>query len=163
MSDDGECLPAVAAAVPKQGSGGDRESTGDPWIGTVTNVSGFLVGFSLASVVVITDGPGHFQWPGVSVLALTIASVVLLVTAQEARRADRTYPGFSRKWHDRIWAVYHAGIVALLAGLGAALAPQPGMGTQQPLRWVAVGLAFAAALVEAGLAVWAARKATSKR
>jgi hypothetical protein len=30
-------------------------------MGTVTNVSAFLAGFSLASVVVIADGPDHFR------------------------------------------------------------------------------------------------------
>jgi hypothetical protein len=41
--------------------------------------------------------------------------------------------------------LYHVGIVALLAGLAAALAPRDGVGGQQALRWVAVCVAFAAA------------------
>jgi hypothetical protein len=89
----------------------------------------------------------------VSLLALTIASVLLLASAQEARRGARYYSEFSWKWREGIWAAYHLGIVALLAGLGAALPPPGGVGTQQTLRWYAVGLAFAAALVEAILAV----------
>jgi len=42
--------------------------------------------------------------------------------------------------------------------LGAALPPPGGVGTQQLLRWVAVWLAFAAAFVEAVLAIRAAIK-----
>jgi hypothetical protein len=44
-------------------SGGDRKTRDDPWMNTVTNVSGFLAGFGLASVVVISDAPEHFLWP----------------------------------------------------------------------------------------------------
>src|SRR5438105_3330012 len=51
----------------------------DPWMTTVTNVSGFLAGFGLATVVVIAGGPGNFRWPGAALLALTIASVALIV------------------------------------------------------------------------------------
>jgi hypothetical protein len=134
--------------------GGDHESTFDPWISTVINVSGFLAGFSLASVVVISDGPEHFRWPGVSVLAFTIASVVLLAAAQEARRADRYYKKYKAWWRRVIWAAYHVGIVMLLVGLGAALAPRPGPGMQLGLRWFAMGVAFGSALVELALAVW---------
>jgi hypothetical protein len=65
-------------------AGGGDEATSDPWIGTVNSMSAFLAGFSLASVVVITDGFEHFRWPGVAVLALTIASVLLLVAVQGA-------------------------------------------------------------------------------
>jgi hypothetical protein len=82
------------------GSGGD-ETTSDPWASTVNNMSVFLAGFSLASVVVIADGADHFRWPGVAVLILTFASVMLLVSVQEARRAARYYEWNSRKW--RLW------------------------------------------------------------
>ena len=143
------------------GGAGDHESTSDPWVSTVINVSGFLAGFSFASVVVISDGPDHFRWPGVSLLALTIASVVLLAAAQEARRAARYYKKYRAEWRRRIWAAYHAGIVMLLVGLGAALAPRPGPGAQLGFRWVAMGVAFAAALVELALSVRVAFKRQS--
>jgi hypothetical protein len=110
----------------KEGGDGDHESTGDPWIGTVVEVSVFLGGFSLASVVVISDGSEHFRWPGVAVLVLTVASVVLLVSAQEARRAARYYRKYKARWRRGIWGAYHVGIVALLVGLGTALPPRPG-------------------------------------
>jgi hypothetical protein len=137
--------------------GGD-EGTSDPWVSTVGTMSAFLAGFSLASVVVITDGHEHFRWPGAAVLVLTIASVMLLVAVQEARRAARFYGKSSGKWRRGIWLMYHLGIIALLAGLGAALPPLKGVGIQEFLRWFAAWLAFAAAFVEAFLAYRAARR-----
>ena len=133
---------------------GGRKTRDDPWMSTVTTVSAFLAGFSLASVVVIADGPEHFRWPGAAALALTIASVLLLAAAQEARRGARYYSRYKARWRRVIWAVYHAGIVMLLAGLGAALPPRPGPGTQLGLRWGAMWVAFAAAAVEFGLSFW---------
>ena len=44
--------------------GGDRKTRDDPWMNTVTNVSGFLAGFSLATVVVIADAPEQFPVAG---------------------------------------------------------------------------------------------------
>jgi hypothetical protein len=67
-------------------AGGRHKDRPDSGMSTVTNVSGFLAGFSLAAVVVIADAPEHFRWPGLAVLALTIASVVLIVVAQASRR-----------------------------------------------------------------------------
>ena len=46
------------------GFGGGQKTSDDPWMSPVTSVSAFLAGFSLASVVVIADGPEHFRWPG---------------------------------------------------------------------------------------------------
>jgi hypothetical protein len=138
-----------------QTDGGGDESTSDPWVSTVMGVSGFLGGFSLASVVVISAGPDNFRWPGAAALALTIASVLLLAAAQEAKRGARFDPRYKLGWRNVIWAGYHAGIVMLLVGLGAALPPRPGPSPQLGLRWGAMWIAFAAAAVEAALAFWA--------
>jgi hypothetical protein len=145
-----------------QTDGGGDEGTADPWIGTVVGVSVFLGGFSLASVVVISDGPQHFRWPGVAVLVLTFASVVLLVSAQEARRASRYYRKYTARWRSGIWGAYHVGIVALLAGLGTALPPRPGEGTQPGLRWAAMWVAFTAAAFEVVFAIWVACRRESE-
>jgi hypothetical protein len=136
----------AAPAVP-EGGGGD-DSRRDRWKSTITNVSGFLGGFSLASVVVISAGPDSFRWPGWAALVLAIASVLLLAAAQEARRASRQYSERHEGWHRVIWVAYHTGIVALLAGLGAALAPKADAVTQLGLRWGAMWVAFGAAAVE---------------
>jgi hypothetical protein len=107
----------------KERGGGGDESTGDPWISSVVGVSVFLGGFSLASVVVISDAWKDFRWPGTAVLVLTVASVVLLLSAQEARRAARFYTKYKAAWRRAIWVTYHVGIITLLAGLGTALPP----------------------------------------
>jgi hypothetical protein len=134
------------------GSGGGYKTRPDAWMGTVTSVAAFLAGFSLASVVVIADGPDHFRWPGTAALALTIASVVLVWAAQGSRNGAYYYEKYRPHWRRVIWVAYHGGIVALLVGLGAALAPRDGVGPQQGLRWAAAYFAFAAAVVEVGLA-----------
>jgi hypothetical protein len=102
------------------GSGDGHPTMDDPWMSTVTSVAAFLAGFSLASVVVIADGPEHFRWPGVAALALTIASVVLILAAQGSRRGAYYYERSTEGWRRLIWAMYHGGIIALLVGLGGA-------------------------------------------
>ena len=138
-------------------TGGDGRTPGpgvwagpepDSWMGTVCNVSAFLAGFSLAAVVVIADGPDHFRWPGVAVLALTVGSVVLILVAQGSRWGAYYYERYSPRWRTAIWALYHGGIVALLVGLGAAMAPRDGAGGQQGLRWAATCVAWSAVVVE---------------
>jgi len=161
-------------------SGADRSEGGhkdrpDSGMSTVTRVSGFLAGFSLAAVVVITDDAGNFRWPGAAALALTIASVVLIVVAQASRRGAHyyeKYPGdeeksdtYRDKWRPRLWRLYQVGLIALLVGLGAALAPRDGAGGQQALRWLAVCVAFLAAIGEVFVAIqpWVKRAAKRMR
>jgi hypothetical protein len=138
---------------------------------TVTSVSAFLAGFSLAAVVVIADAPEHFRWAGVAVLALTIASVVLIVVAQASRLGAYYYERYKdaarsreyrEKWRTRIWALYHAGIIALLAGLGAALVPRDGVGGQQGLRWLAACVAGVTAIGEVLVAIKPRAKRAAK-
>ena len=128
-------------------------TTDDPWMNTVTNMSAFLAGFSLAAVVVIADGSEHFRWPGVALLALAVGSVLLILAVQSSRLGAYDSEDSSQNWRDLIWALYHVGIIALMVGLGAALAPRDGAGEQQGLRWVAAGFAFAAAVLEAVVTV----------
>jgi hypothetical protein len=137
---------------------GGHKTRDDPWMSTVTSVSAFLAGFSLAAVMVIAGGPDGFRWPGWAVLALTIASVLLIVAAQESRQGAYYYEKSTGRVPHFIWSLYHVGIVVLLAGLGAALAPPAGAGTQVLLRWVAMWAAFAVAFAELLLAVPAAAR-----
>ena len=48
------------------------------------------------------------------------------------------------RWATGTRIAYHSGIVALLADLGLALAPQHGIGPEANLRWSATGIALAA-------------------
>jgi hypothetical protein len=129
------------------GFGGRHKPRDDPWMTTVTNVAGFLAGFSLATVVLIASAPGSFLWPGVAVLALTIASVVLVGAAQWSRNGAYYYEEYRQHWRDMIWFLYHVGVIALLAGVGAALVPKPDAG-QPGLRQAAACIAFVAAFAE---------------
>jgi hypothetical protein len=70
------------------------------------------------------------------------------------RQGALLYRKYTARWRRGIWGAYHVGIVALLAGLGTALPPRPGEGTQPGLRWAAMGVAFAAAAFEVGFAIW---------
>lgn len=153
--------------------GGSRHKDEPDWgMSTATSVSAFLAGFSLAAVVLIAGDAGKFRWPGVAALALTIGSVVLIVVAQASRRGAHywvKYPGnekksdmYRDKWRPRLWTLYQVGVIALLAGLGAALAPRDGMGGQQVLRWLAVCVAFLAAIGEALVAFTPAERAAKR-
>jgi hypothetical protein len=133
-------------------NGGGHKTRDDPWMSTVTTVSAFLAGFSLAAVVVIANAPDSFRWPGVAVLALTIGSVVLVGAAQGSRNGAYYYEDFREHWRYAIWLMYHGGLVALAIGLGAALAPRHGVGPQQGLRLAAAYGAFGAAAAEVVLA-----------
>jgi hypothetical protein len=131
----------------------ERRSSNALWVSTVTNVATFLAGFSLAAVIAVTDGADHFRWPGWVLLLLTIAAVALILAAQEVRRVARDYSSsgdenYAETWHPRIWVAYHVGIIALLGGLGLALAPQRGVGTEENLRWAALGIALAGCAIE---------------
>jgi hypothetical protein len=132
---------------------GDDQETGENFtITTVINVSGFLAGFSLASIIVMTGDPQKFRWPGLAALFLTIAAVVLILTAQRSQLVVRN-PRRYEKWRGWIFVLYHAGTGILLAGLATALAPQ-GTGTEARLLWVASGIAWAACIVELAYSVW---------
>lgn len=143
--------------------------------------SPLLAGFSLASVIVVSDDATNFRWPGEVILALAVAAVMFIGSVQcayNARqylwsaadvsdwwpemkedseleallRAEQTEV-FHRweAWTSWTRLPYNCGILALLAGLGLGLAPPHDSGLQGSLRWVAVSVAFAAC---AGEAFW---------
>jgi hypothetical protein len=144
-------------------------------IDSVSSVaSPLLAGFSLTTVVLISDDQENFRWPGAAMLALVVAAV-LLIGAVECGFNARKYTWSSddvrawwpdmqegsnreqllraqqdkafRRW--QTWSTwtrraYNVGIIALLAALGLALPPQHAMDAQGSLRWVASGIAFLA-------------------
>ena len=91
---------------------------------------------------------------------MTVGSALLILAAQASRWGAFYYGGYRTWMRTVIWGAYHVGLVALLAGLGAALAPlegkagTPGVAGQQFLRWLAVWVAFGAAAFEVGLSVY---------
>lgn len=140
-----------------------------------------LAGFSLASVIVISEDARNFRWPGAAILGLTIAAVALVGTVQCAFNARQYIWSAAdvRAWSpdlkdnsdlekrlrvEQDWAfgrwqawtewtrrTYALGILALLTALAFALPPDHNAGIQGGLRWTASGLAFAAS---AGEACW---------
>ena len=143
--------------------------------------SPLLAGFSLASVIVVSDDARNFRWPGAAILALAVAAVVLIGAVQcgynarqylwsgadvhswwpemqggselETLLAGEQADAFGRwqAWSSWTRLTYDCGILALLAGLALALPPQHEMGLQNALRWTASGVAFVAC---AGEAYW---------
>ena len=141
----------------------DLEELFERWIHTVGDVTlPVLAGFSVTSVIIVSDDAANFRWPGGTILALTIASITLIAAIQGSGHArlyfsSRTkisQAGVSHADKAMRWArltrfFYHCGIVALLAGLSLALAPIHGKGMQDILRWSASVAAFASCVGEA--------------
>jgi hypothetical protein len=143
--------------------------------------SPLLAGFSLASVLLVSDDAGNFRWPGAAILALAIASIALIGAVQfgfNARQYLWSAADVAGWWPDmkegseredllraeqatafgrwRVWTkwtrrAYDLGILAILAALGLALPPPHDIGAQATLRWAASGIAFSAC---AGEAIW---------
>src|SRR6266536_969184 len=130
------------------GDSDDRRSTDEKtWINTLISVGVFLAGFGLASVLVIASAPQHFRWQGGTILALTIASVVLAAVTVIARNPAGDYRGW-------IWVPYHIGISVLSLGLCLALIPLNDVTTQDSLRWAASSIAWLACAVELSLTIY---------
>jgi hypothetical protein len=134
-----------------------------------------LAGGALALAGVVVQQEDSLRYPGV-VLVLLVAAVVMLVTAVQcgfwARRYAVTpdeirqwwpdanparlkkiqdeqhrHADYHYKWSRRTAITFNVGILLLWAALGLAVTPKDGM--QEPTwRWVAAGLAGLAALIE---------------
>jgi hypothetical protein len=126
------------------------------WIDSVGTVTlPLLAGFSITSVVVVADDDaGDFRWPGLTILVLTFAALVLLGAVQTAYHArlylSRDDPDYDKAW-SWVWrtrTLYDIGLLALLAGLGLVVVPLHGVGREAGFRWAAVGLALCACVVE---------------
>jgi hypothetical protein len=115
-----------------------------------------LAGFSLTSVIVVSDDAANFRWQGLTVCFLGLASVVLILAVQFQYLARFAFSSgvetsgatSGEAWAKRLRIAYYCGTVALLAGLGLALAPSHGNGVENTLRWVASGIAFAGCAAE---------------
>jgi hypothetical protein len=119
------------------------------WAKSVGNIAApLLAGFSLTSVIVISEDPTKFRWSDAAILSLAIAAVTLIFALQTSKYVRKEYPRAVR-WYGRTRINYHTGIVALLLGLGFALAPLHVAGSPDAPRWVACVLVFAASLHEA--------------
>jgi hypothetical protein len=135
------------------------------WINSVGTVTlPLLAGFSITSVVVVSDDPKYFWWPGLTILVLTIAALALIVAVQCAYHAhlylSKRDPerGTGLRWARRTRFFYDLGLSAMLAGLALVVVPNPFAGRQAGFRWAAVLLAGVICLIEI---VWKLRESTT--
>jgi hypothetical protein len=142
------------------------------WINSVGTVTlPLLAGFSITSVVVVSDDAAKFRWPGATILALALAALTLVVAVQCAYHAhvylSTNDPDHQKAlwWAKRTRWFYDAGLVAVLAGLALVVVPHGAIGIHAGFRWAAFWLACAACVGEIGWLVvdpwlgprWAAR------
>jgi hypothetical protein len=135
--------------------GKSTEARLEKWIDSLgTATLPLLAGFSITSVVVVSDDAGNFRWPGLTILVLTFAALVLLGAVQSAYHA-RLYISKNDPDHHkaRFWVwwtrtLYDGGLLALLAGLSLVVAPLHYVGREAGFRWAATGLALCACVVE---------------
>ena len=144
------------------------------WVDAAGNATlPLLAGFAFTTVIVVSDGVDHFRWPGVTILVLAIATVLLIAAVQCAYHARiylasgpdcyesfAPWEGGRRKlglrWSKWTRRAYHWGIIALLAGMALAVAPYRVTGMQARIQWWALSLAFGACGFEA---LWIMRQA----
>jgi hypothetical protein len=135
--------------------GKSAEARAKSWIDSVGTVTlPLLAGFSITSVVVVSDDAGNFRWPGLTILVLTIAALVLLGAVQSAYHArlylSKDNPDYDKAQYWVWWTrtLYDIGLLTLLAGLGLVVVPLHYVGREAGLRWTAAGLALCAFVVE---------------
>ena len=154
-----------------------REPTGRTvklWVDSVSSATlPLLAGFSATSVVVVADDAQNFRWSGWTILPLAIAAVVLIAAVQFAYHARIALSEWCERedgkglsapsqvirqldadykrgvfWAKRTRWAYDVGLLALLLGLGLAVAPYHVTGGEANARWCAAAFAFLACVLE---------------
>jgi len=125
------------------------------WVNSVGTVAlPLLAGFSITAVVVVSEDPTNFRWPGATTLVLAFAAVVLIVAVQCSYHAhvylSKHDPDHKKgvTWAKRTRGFYDAGLLALILGLALIVAPHGAIGIQGAFRWIAVALAVLAFIGE---------------
>jgi hypothetical protein len=131
------------------------------WVDSVGTVTlPLLAGFSITSVVVVSNDAANFRWPGAAILALAFAAFVLVVAVQCAYHAhvyfSKEDPDYRKGlcWAKLTRGCYDFGLLAVLVGLALVVVPHRTAGIQADFRWAAFSLACAACL---GEVVWVLR------
>jgi hypothetical protein len=152
----------MSEPIPERSMVNESEDPSLEWFTAVgTVVAPLFAGFSFTTVVVVSDNAVNFRWPGLTMLVLTIAVLVLISTVQCAYRTRVWYAQAKRhsdlklilwKYRDpwkmgdfyREWTrrAYNWGLIFLLGGLALTLPPKDGSNIQADFRWSAFGLAL---------------------
>jgi hypothetical protein len=145
----------VTESGTESAEGKSSEARVQRWIDSVGTVTlPLLAGFSITSVVVVSDDAGNFRWPGLTILVLTFAALVLLGAVQSAYHArlylSKDDPDYDKAGYWVWWTrtLYDGGLLALLAGLGLVVVPLHYVGREAGFRWAAAGLAICAFVIE---------------
>jgi hypothetical protein len=135
--------------------GKSTEARVKTWIDSIGSVTlPLLAGFSITSVVVVSDDAENFRWPGLTIFVLAFAALVLLGAVQSAYHArlylSKDDPNYDKAGYWVCWTrtLYDIGLLALLAGLGLVVVPLHYVGREAGFRWAAVALALCAFMVE---------------
>lgn len=140
-----------------QGSSGDTivERRLKRWINSVGTVTlPLLAGFSITSVVVISDDAANFRWPGPTILVLAFAALALIAAVQCAYHAhlylSKRDPDRRKGlgWARRTRRFYDIGLLAMIAGLALVVVPRHNTGVQAGFRWAAFVVASVAWFAE---------------
>jgi hypothetical protein len=123
------------------------------WAKSVGTVAApLLAGFSFTAVISLSVDADKFRFAGLAILSLTIAVITLIAAVQCSKYAGKK--GHPSWWLGLMRLFSHGGIVVLLLGLGFALAPQDGTGSQGTLRWEASYAAYGACILEFAFFIW---------
>jgi hypothetical protein len=118
------------------------------WAESVGNIAApLLAGFSFTAVIAVGADVGKFRWADAAILSLTVAAVALIAAVQCSKYVHEEDPSWER-WYGGTLLSYHAGLVALLLGLGFVLAP-PHVSDWLAPRWWACYIALAASVGQA--------------
>lgn len=131
------------------------------WVNSVGTVAlPLLAGFSITSVVVVSDDDAKFLWPGATILFLVLAALLLMLTVLCVYHARIYLPkkdpdhGKFLFWAKLARRAYDTGLCALLIGLALVVAPRHFSGTQDYFRVIAAVVVGLACL---GNVIWAKR------
>jgi cobalamin synthase len=115
----------------------------------MSDVAAPLLGAAAVTVAsVILQAPGSFRLPDWAVLSLVIAASCFVFTVQAMLHARNAMNEGSEegqeRWITRARRSYNVAVFTFWVGVAVSLTPSDG----SPVRWVAVAVAAAAALLE---------------
>jgi hypothetical protein len=158
---------------------------------SMSNVAApLLAGFSITAIAAVAADSDKFRWPGAALVALTLATILLVASLQfgfhargylysgedlhawwtaeelerrsdELQQTQHDHFDLWKQWSAKARLAYNAGIIVLAVGIALLLAPPHSVvHAEAILRWIAAALAGLGALGEFG---WGAFPAIHRR